>query len=133
MSQLNSLFNAIVIAALAGAVLFFAIAPKPPKPLPDNIQFLSQVQRPGIVVVKFGAPWCPPCRQIEGELDQLALSSAGKIAVVKIDVDQQQSLAGHYGISSIPHLLLFKDGKQVAEAKGYRSRDQLEQWVASKR
>jgi len=131
MSQANSFFNFLVVAALVGVFGFYAISPKPPKPLPQDTVFVSQVQQPGTVLVKFGAPWCPPCRQIEGELDQLAASSAGSINVVKIDVDQQRELAAHYGISGIPHLLLFQNGKQVAEAKGYRSREQLEKWIAA--
>lgn len=132
MSKANSFFNFIVVAAIIGGAVYLTFGPSEPVKLPSDPQFASRIQGPGPVIVKFGAEWCPPCRQVEKELDQLAKSYAGKISVVKIDVDQQPDLAQHYRVRSIPHLFLFVEGKQVSELKGARSREQLAAWAGVK-
>jgi thioredoxin len=132
MSQVNTLFNALAIAAIAAGICFWTVKPFTPKQAPNDAQWASRINRPGVVLAKFGAEWCPPCRMIEKELDQLESSSGGRVSVVKVNVDEQRDLAAHYGVRGIPHLLLFKDGKQVAEATGFRNREQLEAWIAAK-
>lgn len=63
------------------------------------------------VLVDFWAEWCGPCKMIAPILDQLASEFDGKAKVVKINVDDHQSLAAKFNVSSIPTLLFFKDGK----------------------
>ncbi|MCX8036479.1 MAG: thioredoxin [Candidatus Sumerlaeia bacterium] len=70
------------------------------------------------VLVDFWAPWCGPCRAIGPTIAQLADQFAGKIKVGKVNVDENQDLALKYGISSIPAVLLFKDGERVDELIG---------------
>jgi thioredoxin 1 len=65
----------------------------------------------GMVLVDFSADWCGPCRMLAPILDMLAKELEGRVTVVKVDVDESQSIATQYDISSVPTLLLFKDGE----------------------
>jgi len=66
------------------------------------------------VLVDFWASWCPPCRAMNPVIESLAK----EFKVCKVNVDTNQELASHYGISSIPALLIFKDGKIAARHVG---------------
>ena len=66
------------------------------------------------VLVDFWAEWCGPCRMIAPSVDAIADEHAGSLKVVKVNIDQEASIAGKYGIMSIPTLILFKGG-EVAE------------------
>lgn len=85
-----------------------------------------------VVLMKFGAHWCGPCRRLDRELDQIegALSSAG-VRVQRFNVDRDRSLAQRYSVSSIPHLVLLHDGEVVDEEVGFQSGDQLYAWIRS--
>lgn len=131
MVQVNSMLNFCAIVAVMFTAGIWMASPGRPQPLPNDAKFVVQVQHPGTVLVKFGAEWCPPCRQIEAELDAIARSDSPTVAVVKIDIGQQPALAQHYQATRIPCLILFKDGHQVARTTGYHSRDQLQAWIAS--
>ncbi len=73
----------------------------------------------GIVVVDFWATWCGPCRETAPEMEKVAIALGDNGKVYKVDVDQEKSLAEKYNIRSIPTILVFKDGKQVAKNVGY--------------
>lgn len=115
------------MAGVAVAVIALAMTPKPP---PDDAAFAAKIESADVVLVKFGADWCGPCRQIEKELDRLVASSPD-VSVVKLDVGRDRELAAYYGVSSIPHVILFKHGKQVGQLKGYRSQEQLAAWIGT--
>ncbi len=72
----------------------------------------------GTVLVDFYADWCGPCKMIAPILEELAAEYAGRLTVMKVDVDHAQSVAGNYGIQSIPTLMFFRDGKPVHKVVG---------------
>jgi thioredoxin 1 len=65
------------------------------------------------VIVKFGADWCPPCRLMEPYLEAIARQISDRAIIVEVNRDQCPDLAQAYGVTSIPHLLLFKNGEHV--------------------
>jgi thioredoxin 1 len=70
------------------------------------------------VLVDFWAAWCGPCRMIAPTVDQLAVEYAGKLKVVKVDVDQNPDISGRFGVLSIPTLMVFKGGQMVERILG---------------
>jgi thioredoxin 1 len=130
MANLDAKLNVIVMLAICFAGYYILTAPKEPIAPPDDAWFQAAVvNQPEPVLVKFGAEWCGPCRMLDPELDQLAEQRRGQLDVVRVNVDQRASLAQHYGVSSIPRLLLFRHGQVVADRVGYVDQSQLQQWV----
>ncbi len=81
------------------------------------------------VLVDFWATWCGPCRMIAPAVEAIANERAGTLKVGKVNVDEEGPLAMQFGIQSIPTLLLFKDGKLIDSAVGYRTKEQLDAWL----
>jgi len=81
------------------------------------------------VLVDFWAPWCGPCKMIAPILDEIAPEFEGKAKIVKINVDDNQLVAGQFGIRSIPTLLLFKNGQLVATQVGALPKNQLAAFI----
>ena len=77
------------------------------------------------VVVDFWATWCGPCRMIAPEVETLAEEYDGKVKVGKVNVDEEEKLAVKYKVSSIPTLILFKNGEAVKKSIGYKTKDAL--------
>ena len=82
-----------------------------------NVQF-DEVISKGVVVIDFFANWCGPCKMLAPVLEEVA-QELPTVTFAKVDVDQDPSLAGRYGIQSIPHLILFKDGQAVDQISGF--------------
>ena len=81
------------------------------------------------VLVDFWAPWCGPCKMIAPILDEIAPEFAGKAKIVNINVDDNQLVAGQFGVRSIPTLLLFKNGQLVATQVGALPKNQLAAFI----
>jgi thioredoxin 1 len=77
------------------------------------------------VLVDFWAEWCGPCKMIGPSIEQLATEYEGKAQVYKVDIEQDGSLAGKYGIMSIPALLVFKDGKVADQMIGAAPKERI--------
>jgi thioredoxin 1 len=96
----------------------------------NSIKWNEIVLNSGIpVLVDFWAEWCGPCRIVGPVVGQLAQSMEGKIKVSKLNVDQNQEIAMKYNIQSIPSLVLFKNGNEVARIVGVFSKEKYETFV----
>ncbi len=96
----------------------------------SDINFAAEVLQAGQpVLVDFWAPWCGPCRMLAPIVDQLAAENAAAIKVGKVNVDDSPSTAASYGISSIPTLMLFKDGEVVDRFVGVQSKNRLQEAI----
>ena len=88
---------------------------------------------PGVAVVDFFATWCGPCKMLSPILHELAEEKSGTLKVGKVNVDEQMELAMRFQVSSIPMLVVFKDGKAVAKSVGYRSKSEIAAMVEGAR
>ena len=93
--------------------------------------FEQEIRQGGIpVLVDFWGATCPPCRRLEPHLKDLAREMAGRLRVVKLNVEQNGRTPNAFGIRAVPTLILFQDGRETARSSGYQSLDQLRQFVA---
>ncbi len=91
----------------------------------DETDFGDQVLESDVpVLVDFYADWCMPCRMLGPVLDELARETSGA-KIVKVNVDESPRLAAQYGVTSIPFLVLFKDGRPVARHLGLAAKSAL--------
>jgi thioredoxin len=92
----------------------------------DSTNFEAEVIKSDVpVLVDFWAPWCGPCKMLTPTIEALATEYEGKAKVVKVNVDDNQQLAGEYGIRGIPTLMVFKDGQMINSMVGMKPKDEL--------
>lgn len=84
-----------------------------------------------LVLVDFWAPWCEPCRQLGPLLEKLANEYAGKLQLVKINVDEQQELAAAFGVQSIPLVVALQEGRPLDQFAGVVDEQQLREWLSN--
>ena len=83
------------------------------------------------VVVDFWAEWCGPCRMIAPALEEISNEMAGKVKIVKLNVDENPRVAAQFGIRSIPTVMIFKAGALAAQEVGAASKTDLSRWISS--
>ncbi len=83
----------------------------------------------GVVLVDFYADWCGPCRMLTPVIEELAQEMKGKITIAKVDTDQSVNVSAKYEVSSIPTLLLFKNGELIKRVVGLKDLDGLRKMV----
>jgi thioredoxin 1 len=85
-----------------------------------NVQKFTEValQRPGKILVKFGAPWCQPCQSVAPTLETMATEG---FAVFDVNTDEDQDSAIKYGIRGVPTFIVFEGGKEVKRTSGAQS------------
>ena len=94
------------------------------KQLLDISNFEDTIKE-GTWLVDFSATWCGPCRMLEPNLEELSKDNN----VLQVDIDKFMDLADQFSIISVPTLMLFKDGELVKQSSGYRTLDQLKDFV----
>ena len=96
------------------------------KELSDQ-EFQSEVlQSAEPVLIDFWAPWCGPCRMIAPIVEELANENAGSLKVAKINIDNSPNTAASYGVSSIPTLMIFKNGEVADRFVGVQPKKRLQ-------
>ncbi|CDN50213.1 thioredoxin [Neorhizobium galegae] len=98
----------------------------------DNSNFQAEVlDSTQPVIVDFWAEWCGPCKMIGPSLEEISNELAGKVKVVKLNIDENPELAAQFGVRSIPTLAMFKGG-EVADIKvGAAPKTALSAWISS--
>lgn len=95
-----------------------------------DISFEADVLKSDVpVVVDFWAEWCGPCKMIGPSLEEISAEMAGKVKIVKMNVDENQGVPAKLGIRGIPALMMFKDGKLTAQKVGAAPKSALVSWI----
>ncbi len=95
-----------------------------------DADFEKEIQK-GVTLVDFHADWCGPCRMLAPVLEQVAKDIKGKAVVAKIDIDSEQKTAAQFQITSVPTMILFKNGKEVNRLIGLRNADAVKDFILS--
>lgn len=81
------------------------------------------------VIVDFWAEWCGPCKQIAPALEEIAGEMDGKVAITKVNIDENPNTPSKYGVRGIPTLMMFKGGELIATKVGAQPKGKLVEWI----
>lgn len=81
------------------------------------------------VLVDFFATWCGPCKMLSLVMEKY--DNKGVIPIIKVDIDEEQELSERFGITAVPTLIIFENGKESKRITGFMSEDELDKWVRS--
>ncbi len=95
-----------------------------------DANFGEEVKK-GVTLVDFHANWCGPCRMLAPVLEQVAKEVKGKAIIAKVDIDSEQKTASQFQITSVPTMILFKDGKEVNRLVGLRNAEAVKDFILS--
>ncbi len=102
--------------------------PAEPVKVTDN-DFKETIKEYPLVLVDFWAAWCGPCKMMEPVLDELAEEYQGDVVIGKMNVDKNQNIPSRFQVSSIPTMVLFKEGEVVDRMIGALGKEQLSQKI----
>ncbi|MCK5852446.1 thioredoxin fold domain-containing protein [bacterium] len=132
-------WGAAALGAVFGLLLsnFFAGVPKTPEDVTNVIdinstaEFETAIRNAGdkSIIADFYLTTCPPCRKLMPELYALARKHPDKIVVLKINASKNRELSTKYAIQAVPALFHIKNGETVSKSQGYKSADNLENWI----
>lgn len=120
-----SMLGACLLMTLTGC----GVRPTPGPPISES-EMKADLASGQLVLVKFGAQWCGPCKEVDKELAKLAERDQD-LKIINVDIDSNQALAEEYNVSGIPHMLLIRNSQVLDQQLGYLSLDELSEWVRS--
>lgn len=85
----------------------------------------------GVTLVDFYADWCGPCRMIAPIIEELSAEFVGKATIAKLDIEKAQEVTAEFQVTSIPTIILFKDGNEVKRIVGLRDKDTLKSLIGA--
>ena len=92
-------------------------------------EFENEATKAAVAVVDFSATWCGPCRMLAPVVESVSKKLGDKVNFYNVDVDEAPELAAKFGISSVPCLVLLKDGAFTDQSVGFRPEPQLTAWI----
>jgi thioredoxin 1 len=99
------------------------------KPVTDDTFEHDVLNASAPVVVDFWAEWCGPCRMIGPSLEELSQDMAGKVEILKLNIDENPGIPAKYGVRGIPTLMMFKNGEVIATQVGALLKSGLKAWI----
>ena len=94
-------------------------------------EFLNEAQKDTVAVIDFSATWCGPCRMLAPVIEEVSEQLADKAKFYNMDVDEAGSLAAGFGISSVPTVIILKNGKVADISVGFKPGPALKSWIES--